>query len=155
MYSTRFLGLGQPGYGVNAFNTNLGLNPNDVLTGDFTLFSAIFSANVLQLAVSNAYVLINSIFTCGQLAQELADFATASKTMRVTYPRGPQRSTYWLQLPYRWSVPLMVIMILLHWLISEALFMVDVQILGPDGEKIVSENSRSSHLSFFGKCTHL
>ncbi|KAL9058325.1 MAG: hypothetical protein Q9162_001780 [Coniocarpon cinnabarinum] len=142
-------GVSQTNYGTAAFNTNLGFNPSGLLPGNFGLFSAIFSANVIQLAVSNAYLFINNIFTCALVSQELSDYATESKMMRVTRPRGPQRSTYWLQLPYKWSLPLMAMMTLLHWLISEALFMVDVQVFDPDGRKI-PPNSDSSDGSFYG-----
>ncbi|KAL9089010.1 MAG: hypothetical protein Q9159_002813 [Coniocarpon cinnabarinum] len=141
-------GVSQTNYGTAAFNTNLGFNPSGLLPGNFGLFSAIFSANVIQLAVSNAYLFINNIFTCALVSQELSDYATESKMMRVTRPRGPQRSTYWLQLPYKWSLPLMAMMTLLHWLISEALFMVDVQVFDPDGRKI-PPNSDSSDGSFY------
>lgn len=40
------------------------------------------------------------------------------KGLRVTQPHGYQRSSYFLQLPYRWSLPLIVISGTLHWLLS-------------------------------------
>lgn len=45
------------------------------------------------------------------------------KALRVTNPRGQQNSTYFLQLPYRYSVPLLTIAILLHWVLSGCIYL--------------------------------
>lgn len=45
--------------------------------------------------------------------------------MRVSPPRmGAQRSTYFLQIPYRYSIPMTCAIIVLHWLTSQSLFLV-------------------------------
>lgn len=131
--------------GITPFRHGFRFSNTDILPGIFTLFSAVFCANILQLAVSNAYLLFNGIFTSILLSAELADFAREAKTMRVTEPRGAQRSTYWLQLPYKWSMPMMAVMALLHFLISEAIFMVDMELLDPNGHRMDS-------MSFYGEC---
>jgi hypothetical protein len=59
-------------------------------------------------------------------SEEWNHFATARKGLRVTKPYGKQRSTYFLQLPYRWSLPLTTIGGTLHWLVSQAFFLVRV-----------------------------
>lgn len=136
-------------WGVQAFSNKFNFTSRDVLDGSFSLFSAVFTANILQLAISNAYLLYNGVFTCVLLSAELADFATEAKTMRVTRPRASQRSTYWLQLPYRWSLPLMGIMTLLHWLVSEAIFMVDINVLGPNLKPLATDRDYGDP-SFYG-----
>ena len=83
-----------------------------------------------------ANITTEGVFTCMSLSTELADFAVEAKSMRVSSPKGAQRSTYWLQLPYRWSLPLMGTMAVLHWLISEAIFIVNIKVLDPYGHKI-------------------
>ena len=40
--------------------------------------------------------------------------------------RGQQRSTYFLQLPYRFALPLMLLSGVLHWLVSQSIFLVSV-----------------------------
>lgn len=41
-------------------------------------------------------------------------------------PQGEQRSTYWLQLPYAYSIPLITASATLHWLISQSIFLMRV-----------------------------
>lgn len=48
----------------------------------------------------------------------------------------------------------MMAMTLLHWLISEALFMVDMQVLDPNGNKMYGDSSESG-TSFYGKLASL
>ena len=49
--------------------------------------------------------------------------------LRVTSPKGTQRSTYWLQLPYKYSIPLLILSSLLSWLASQSLFLVQIEII--------------------------
>ena len=146
--------------GATSFKHGFKFMSVDMLRGNFNLFSAVFCANIFQLAVSNAYLLFNGCFTCLLLSKELSDFATQAKTMRVSKPKGLQRSTYWLQLPYRWSVPMMAMMALLHFLISEALFMVNIQMLDMNGRRIDGPLSSSINYdkpsSYYGEqeCQH-
>lgn len=57
-------------------------------------------------------------------AQEWNNLATSRKDLRVTKPYGEQRSTYFLQLPYIWAVPLIAMSGVLHWLMSQSFFLV-------------------------------
>lgn len=59
---------------------------------------------------------------------EWTKFATQRRNLRVSQPTGSQRSTYWLQLPYRYSIPLLIACSLMHWIISESLFLVRIAI---------------------------
>jgi hypothetical protein len=46
------------------------------------------------------------------------------KTLRVSAPVGIQRSSYFVSMPLRYGIPLMATMSLLHWLVSQSLFVV-------------------------------
>ncbi|XHG08480.1 hypothetical protein AWENTII_011577 [Aspergillus wentii] len=85
-------------------------------------FGIIVLANTPQLIVSVAYFLFNYILTSMLLVVEYTSFATERKALRVSWPTDSQRSTYFLTLPYRYSIPLMIISAILHWLVSQSLF---------------------------------
>ena len=53
---------------------------------------------------------------------EWSHFSHSHRTLRVTSPRPGQRSTYWLQIPYTYAIPLMTLSGLLHWLTSQSIF---------------------------------
>ena len=58
------------------------------------------------------------------VADEWNDFIKTRKTLRLSSPRGIQRSTYFLSLPYRFALPLMIASGTLHWLISQSIFVI-------------------------------
>ncbi|KAJ5240576.1 uncharacterized protein N7469_002167 [Penicillium citrinum] len=93
------------------------------ITGRFCM---ILLANTPQLLVSVAYLLLNNLLTCMLGAVEYNSYAGTRKPLRVTWPRGAQRSTYYLSLPYRYSVPLLALSAVLHWLVSQSLFFVEI-----------------------------
>jgi hypothetical protein len=55
------------------------------------------------------------------------------KTLRVSAPVGIQRSSYFVSMPLRYGIPLIVTMSLLHWLISQSLFVVATVSYESDG----------------------
>jgi len=79
-------------------------------------------ANTPQLILSICYMVYNGLYTRMLAEFEWASFSTSYQPLRVTNKKGQQRSTYRLQLPYRWSVPLLVVSLLLHWLYSNVLY---------------------------------
>ncbi|KAJ5963319.1 uncharacterized protein N7479_003195 [Penicillium vulpinum] len=90
------------------------------------IFSMVFMANIPQILVSLAYFFYNGLLTCMLSAVEYDDYAKEQKPLRVSWPRGAQRSTYYLSLPYRYSIPLLVVSAVLHWLVSQSFFFVQV-----------------------------
>jgi len=58
--------------------------------------------------------------------REWSNYAVKCASLRVTYPSSSQRSTYYLQLPYVFSVPLIFAVVMLHWFISQAIFLVRI-----------------------------
>ncbi len=61
------------------------------------------------------------------LGHEWSGYAHVRKPLRVTSPAGSQRSTYRLQLPYKYGVPLLVLSGTLHWLVSQSIFLARIQ----------------------------
>src|SRR5215469_15151469 len=70
-----------------------------------------------------SYFMYNGIYTAQLGAHEWSEYASRKKPLRVTYPRGNQSSTYWLQLPFWYSIPLSAALALLHYLISQSMFL--------------------------------
>jgi hypothetical protein len=100
-----------------------------------TLLNA-WLANVPQLILSVCYLTFNSLCTAMAGAYEWNHLAVTRKGLRVTKPKGQQRSTYFLQLPFKWAIPLTVTSGLLHWLISESFFFIRLDMQDRDGNPI-------------------
>lgn len=62
------------------------------------------------------------------------NFARHRKPLRVSSPKGFQRSTYFLELPFKYSIPLVVFSAMLSWLASQSLFLVQIDILDEQRE---------------------
>jgi hypothetical protein len=136
------------------FNQGFGsINPNAIITypakfstfgsnGTYTvqqtnksqaLFADVVTVNTPQLLFSSLYFLYNGMFSSMVTAAEWTQFAKIRKALRVSKPRRGQRSTYWLQLPWKYSLPLLSVSIFLHWLVSRSLFIVRINVFGWDG----------------------
>lgn len=90
-------------------------------------------ANFPQALLSFLFLTYNALFTCMLMGQEWSEYAHCRKPLRVTHPRGTQRSTYRLQLPYKYGIPLLLLSAVLHWLVSQSLFLVNIDVLNVDG----------------------
>lgn len=90
-------------------------------------------ANLPQALLSSIYLVFNGLCTNMLLAFEWSKFASERRTLRVSEPRGAQRSTYFLQIPYRFGLPLTLLSSLLHWLVSQSIFLAKVDGLDPRG----------------------
>ncbi|MCJ1403722.1 hypothetical protein MMC11_006945 [Xylographa trunciseda] len=91
--------------------------------GSEGLILNVLLANLPQIIFSFLYLMYNGLYTCMLLGNEWTNYAHHRKSLRVTSSSGGQRSTYWLQLPYRYSIPLLVLSGLMHWLVSQSLFL--------------------------------
>lgn len=91
-----------------------------------SFLASVLLANSPQLLFSFLYYLYNGLLTSMLAALEQSHFAIAKKALRVSAPEGYQRSSWFLSLPYRYGIPLMLTSALLHWFISQALFFVRV-----------------------------
>lgn len=85
-------------------------------------------ANLPHLIFSLIYFQWNIAFTAMLMGKEWNQFSVRRASLRVSdKPQGKQRSRYFLQLPYRFSAPLITASILFHWLISQSLFVVAIE----------------------------
>ncbi|KAL2795689.1 hypothetical protein BJX66DRAFT_324434 [Aspergillus keveii] len=65
------------------------------------------------------------------LAAEWSKYGISRKGLRLSWdPKSAQHSSYFLSLPYRYAVPLMASSDILHWLISQSLFLSDLTTRG-------------------------
>ncbi|KAL3461769.1 hypothetical protein BJX64DRAFT_299963 [Aspergillus heterothallicus] len=112
------------------FGKTSSMNTATIIKGNSwpkTLIANTIIANVPQLIFSLLYFVSNSILTNMTLAAEWSRYAVARRGVRVSWnPRGAQRPSYFLSLPYRYAVPLMAGSATLHWLISQSIFLVGV-----------------------------
>jgi hypothetical protein len=92
------------------------------------LISNVLVANIPQLILSFIYFTYNGLATSMYNAYEWSTYALNAKGLRVSStPQGQQRSTYFLSLPYRIAIPLMVASGVMHWLISQSIFLVVIE----------------------------
>lgn len=99
------------------------------LSGSAGVIATVLIANSPQILLSFLYFAYNGIFTCMLLAEEWSLYATKRKFLRVTSPTGGQRSTYRLQLPYRYGIPLLIGSSMLHWFVSQSIFLARVNVI--------------------------
>ena len=126
------LGLGD----INEHNTlEIQFQPLVLASESIQLIINILIANSFQLALSITYFLYNSLYTAQCGAIEWTSYTLKRKPLRVTHPRGQQRSTYWLQLPYTYGLLLSGFLMLMHFLISQAVFLARVQWYNDSGEE--------------------
>lgn len=113
--------------GVGKLNTKLMLNELSK-----TILGNVLVANTPQLIVSLLYLLYNDLFTRIHIAAQWDSYSRDRKMLRVMNMRQDQRNTrtgfrqrshYVLSLPLRISLPLLVAMMILHWLISQSIFL--------------------------------
>jgi hypothetical protein len=94
----------------------------------YYVFPNALVANLPQLFISLFYFSINALVTSLFLAREWDTYGLHRKGLRVSdVPVCAQRGTYKLQLPYRYSLPLMAVSSLLHWLVSQSAFLVALE----------------------------
>ncbi|KAJ5107769.1 hypothetical protein N7456_004444 [Penicillium angulare] len=102
------------------------------------VFASFLLINIPQILVSYIYMGLNNILTTMLVMAEWCGYSAASrkprKGLRVSspLPKTQQRSTYFLSVPYRWSIPTTTIIAAVHFLVSEGVsFMqIDVQSSG-------------------------
>ncbi|GME28584.1 uncharacterized protein LTHEOB_759 [Neofusicoccum parvum] len=98
------------------------------LTGRTATTPAILISNTPQALLTLLTLHLNALLTALSAAREHAAHASRPRTLRVAGapPTAAQRSTYFLQLPYRLGAPAAVLAVLAHWCLSQALFVAKV-----------------------------
>ena len=108
------------GFGAVNSDSLVRISVGSGITG---LHLSILIANSPQVLLSFLFVTYNGLFTCMLLGHEWSGYGHVRKPLRVTSPTGSQRSTYRLQLPYKYGIPLLVLSGTLHWLVSQSIFL--------------------------------
>jgi hypothetical protein len=137
--------IASDGFGLSALSKlGFGLNSRELVwnwkfnttSQGLDLLQMLLVANGYQLLVSFTYIFYNNILTRQLVADEWTRFLRqeGKKPLRVSSPEGMQRSSYTLSLPMTYSVPLMILFILLHYLISQSIFLVQADAFGPGPE---------------------
>lgn len=120
-----------------------GTSSDDILPfGSNPILNA-WIVNLPQLILSFSYIVLNGICTSMASAEEWNNFARTRKGLRVTKPSGAQRSTHFLQLPYKWAIPLLITSTALHWLLSQSFFLVRLDVINRE-KVVVPESSKSA-----------
>jgi hypothetical protein len=110
----------------NGFGTITG---NNILNVNTTLGLGILLANIPQAVLSYLYLAFNALYTNMFVASEWSAYMNERKPLRVTSPIGQQRSTYWLNVPFRYAIPMTVMSGLFHWLASQSIFLIQVTVM--------------------------
>ncbi|CAI0645578.1 unnamed protein product, partial [Colletotrichum noveboracense] len=135
-YRTDFTTIIQLGLG--ATNPKTILNTSQMKRGSKSLVVNASLANTPQLLLSILYFNYNALYTGLCLVTEWDRFSNEAKGLRVSAKtQGAQRGTYFLQLPYRYSIPLLFMSGFLHWLVSQSIFLVNLEIYGPSMNNVM------------------
>ncbi|KAL5384274.1 hypothetical protein DPSP01_005420 [Paraphaeosphaeria sporulosa] len=90
-------------------------------------------ANIPQILLASVWLLYMGILTSMFLAADWAAFGTKGQRLMVKNARGEQRGTWLLGAPLAWGLPLLILQVILHWLISQSIFLISLNIHDPDG----------------------
>lgn len=105
------------------------MNKSHDLSGPGGVIFTVLVANLPQVILSFLYFVYNGTFTYMLLAEEWSAYASKRRFLRVTSPKGGQRSIYRLQLPYRYGIPLLIGSSALHWFVSQSIFIARVIVI--------------------------
>lgn len=127
---------------------SLSISASNPLSSTATLYNALL-VNIPQLFLSFGYLNLNTICTSIASSAEWNSMAVMRKGLRVTNPQGEQRSTYFLQLPYKWSLPLIFTSGTLHWLLSQSFFLARIDRYDRQGHILVAQSISACGFSPF------
>jgi hypothetical protein len=140
-FSTSLPSLSTLGFGALTPYTylNIGLPRTDPAG----LISNILIANFPQLVLSILYLFYNAMLSCFLVQLEFSQMYRKRKPLRVSEPEGIQRSSYFISLPLKYGIPLYISSGIMHWLISQSLFLARITAFFPDGS-VDNESSFST-----------
>lgn len=113
-------------------------------------------ANIPQVILSIIYMVYMGIITTMFLAADWTTFAFRPQTLMVSSPAGTQRGTWMFGAPIGWGLTFMSFSILLHWFISQSIFVVQMQVMNKDGTLKVydpaTDNQYVGNTALFSNC---
>ncbi|KAF6818735.1 hypothetical protein CSOJ01_01688 [Colletotrichum sojae] len=83
--------------------------------------------NTPQLGISITILSLDVIYTRMFMTREWASYSRRPRPLRVSIPRGQQRSNHVLQIPLPPAVGIQAIGVLVHWLCSNALYVTSIE----------------------------
>ncbi|KAL2066537.1 hypothetical protein VTL71DRAFT_2608 [Oculimacula yallundae] len=92
-----------------------------------SLYANVFFANSWQFEISIIYLVANSILSTMFVAREWDRYSMEGKYLRVTSRTGYQRSSYFISIPARYELPYITAFGVLHWTISQSVFIVQIE----------------------------
>ncbi|KAK1757299.1 hypothetical protein QBC47DRAFT_442112 [Echria macrotheca] len=98
------------------------------------LISNVLIANLPQLLLSFIYIIYNIMLSAFLVQLEFSRMYKVRKPLRVSEPTGIQRSSYFISLPLRYGIPLYASSGVMHWLLSQSLFLARITAFHPSGE---------------------
>ena len=104
------------------------------LPGEIYVPALFILVNIPQTLVSYFYFGVSNILSTMLAMEEWCGYSAGSKKgakgLRVSspVPDTEQRSTYFLSVPYKWSIPTTITMAVIHWLVSEAFVFAQVDV---------------------------
>ncbi|KAH7386855.1 hypothetical protein DE146DRAFT_791945 [Phaeosphaeria sp. MPI-PUGE-AT-0046c] len=101
--------------------------------------STMILTSLPQLAVAAIYLSLNHQLTLMIQLRDWTSLAWCRQGLRVSDPESDsdQISTWWLSLPYHYSVPLLITSFLMGWLLSQTIFIVRYDLYDDVFEKVV------------------
>lgn len=82
-------------------------------------------ADIPQVLISGGYVILNNLLTTMSITDEWNTYIHRRQPLRVSQPKGGQRSSYFLSLPFHYAIGLITWSGVTHWLVSRSLFVVE------------------------------
>ena len=130
--SPRIPSLWKLGFGALSPFTFLHIGlPTDDPAG---LISNVLVANSPQFILSLLYLFYNGMISSFLVQREFSRMQSIRRPLRVSEPLGIQRSSYFISLPLRYGIPLYTTSGMMHWLISQSLFLARITAFFPNGE---------------------
>ncbi|KAK1480592.1 hypothetical protein CCUS01_16170, partial [Colletotrichum cuscutae] len=99
------------------------------------LIANVLLANLPQLVLSILYIVYNTMLSTFLVQREFSRMWDPGnrKPLRVSEPIGIQRSSYFISLPLRYGIPLYASSGIMHWLVSQSLFLARIRAITTDG----------------------
>ena len=93
----------------------------------------VFFANASHSIVSILYGQSNALLSGTLAEREWIRYTTYRKHLRVSFPKGLQRSAYFISVPWKFGTPLPATIFAPHFVCSQSIFLVVLENLRPDG----------------------
>ena len=111
------------------------------------LYLNVAFSNVWQFVISLLYLAYNAVLTAMLVANEWDRFGKIRKPLRVTEPQGHQRSTYFVSVPLKYGLPILVALGALHYTVSQSVFVVYLTRFFSNGTEDIANRSVTSGYS--------